>query len=208
MGQSTNWRVRHASVVLVAESHIDPTSIAPSELRSAGVIPPDWTVTNEVIIPVFAEIAYANGVRMRTEGNRCIFQQESNIEFPDKYEIHDMATKYVAGTELAIRYQAVGINWQLDVQPDIQSSPLLQTLLNESNDLAGFQPQSIQMVKPLDGKTCNLTFTANQGEVSVAVNYHYQLSERRARQIIATWPECQKHLRQEIIAAILPRNLA
>ena len=208
MGQSTNWQVRHASVVLVAESPIEPTSIAPSKLRSAGIIPHNWTITNEVIMPVFAEIVYANGVRMRTEGNRCIFQQESNVEFPGEYEIHDMAIKYVAGTELAIQYQAIGINWQLDVQSDIQGSQLLQTLLNESNDLAGFQLQSIQMVKPLDGKTCNLTFTANRGEVSVAVNYHYQLSELRAGQIIATWPECQKHLRQEIIAAILPRNLA
>lgn len=208
MGQSVNWQVRQASIVLVAESPIEPTSIAPDALRSAGIIPPDWTVTGEIAMPIFAETVFANGMRMRTEGNRCIFQQQGDIVFPAKPEIYDMAVQYVAATELAVRYQAVGINWQLGVRLDSQSPSLLQTLLNECNGLAGFQPQSIQLVKPLDGKTCNLTFSVDQSEVSVAVNYHHQLSERRARPAIAAWPECQQHLQQEIIAAILSRDTA
>ena len=207
MSQLVNWQVRHASIVLVAESPVEPTSIAPDALRSSGIVPSDWTVTSEIVMPIFAETVFANGIRMRTEGNRCIFQQDGDVVFPEKPAIYHLVSQYVTATELAVRYQAVGINWQLGIPLDSQSPSLLQTLLNGGAGLAGFQPQSIQLVKLIDGKTCNLTFSVSQGEVSVAVNYHHQLSDRKAKPIIATWSECQQHLRQEVIDDILSRNM-
>lgn len=203
MDKSTAWLIRNASVVLVGESFIEPKSIGATLLKEKSVTQPEWITVSEISTPVFAETMYANGIRIRTEGNRCIFEQEISEDLPVEFKIYGLAANYVEITELAVPYQAVGINWRLTNQPLHDGNQLLHSMLSADQDLSGFKPASISLVKNLDGRTCNLSLTANQDTVSVNVNYHHQVSEHNSRGIIERWQECQKHLKQEIISVVL-----
>lgn len=66
METSVNWQARHISVVLVAESPIEPKSIDPDLLGEKEITQPEWTVTSKILTPVFAHTVYANGIRIRT----------------------------------------------------------------------------------------------------------------------------------------------
>ncbi len=206
MARSIEWQIQHASVVLVAESPIEATSIAPDSLKSKGVIPQDWTVTSQISIQVFAQTEFVNGVQIRIEGNRCIFQQDINGDLPNDYMIIQPAINYAEATELGVNYQAVGINWQLSGQPVNQNRQPLRELLGLDMDIAGFKPESVRLVKPLGDKTCNLSFTESHDEVSAAVNYHHPLSGQGAVEAIADWQQRHQHLQQEIITGVLSRS--
>lgn len=210
MSQPTQWQVQHASVVLLAESPIEPMSIAAVRLASKSIIPQDWTIVSNIATPistpVFAETVFTNGTKIRTEGNRCIFQQNINGEFPNDYVVHELAAKYAAATELAVRYQAIGINWQLAAPLTRQSQQLLETFLNKNRELADFKPETIRLTKPLKGKTCNLNITAGQDALSVEINYHYQVADSPAGEVLTNWRECQQHLQEEIIKIVLPQS--
>lgn len=203
MSQPIQWQVQNASVVLVAESPIEPTSISADLLASKSITPQGWTVASNISTPVFAETVFTNGTIIRTEVNRCIFQQDINGDFPNDYAVHELAAKYVAATDLAVRYQAIGVNWQLATPLTRQSQQLLETFLNKNRELADFKPETIRLTKPLKGKTCNLNITAGQDALSVEINYHYQVADSPAGEIPANWQECQRHLQEEIIGVVL-----
>lgn len=203
MDKYADWPIQNVSVVLVAESPIEPKSIGAILLKEKSVTQPGWIAVSEISTPVFAETLYINGIRIRTEGNRCIFQQEISEDLPVEREVYQLAMKYVSATELAVPYQAVGINWTLTNQPSQDCNQLLHSMLKTDQDLSGFIPASISLTKNLNGRTCNLNITANQSTVSVNVNYHHQVPEHKAKEIIENWHECQKHLEEEIISVVL-----
>ena len=206
MSETTLWQVRQVSVVLVAGSPIEPSSIGVSQLMSKGIVPARWAIFQEMQIPFLAETAFTNGVRIRTEGNRCIFEQNIERGVPADYAIHNAAIKYVTATELAVPYNAVGINWKLEPHNEPQSPHLTRMLLNEGCELAGFEPTSIQLDKALGDRVCKLTLTVNQNIVSVGVNYHHPMSHGGAATVIANWQECKQHLDEEIIGSLLRQS--
>ena len=75
MTELSTVTMRHVSVVLVSPAPIDPQSIRPEALSSAGIIPANWVATGGINIPIVAQTQYQNGFTLQAEGNRCIFQE-------------------------------------------------------------------------------------------------------------------------------------
>lgn len=197
------WQMTQASVALVAEKPIEPMSIAADSLKSKGLAPQEWTVSSAISLPMFAETVFVNRIAIRIEGNRCIFQTTVETPFPSDYLIHDLARGYADATELAVQYQAVGINWQLAAQPTAQGLPFLRNLLSERRDFTEFEPVSINLTKPISDRVCNLSFTGLSDGVSVEVNYHHPVADGGVGNIIADWQKCQHHLQTEIMSIFL-----
>ena len=198
--------IRHASVVLVSESPIESRSVTPETLRTGGIVPEDWVDANVVNHPLVAGLMaglvavneYQNGISIRAEGNRCVFQQRTDGDFPDTYEVHDLAARYADAMRLA-PYQAVGINWQVTVERSDPPGWIGEKMTNSEGIMADFRPVSLQISKQLEVATCNLTFRADNRRILLDCNYHFDLTNCSLQDAIGSWEGCQRHLREELL---------
>ena len=194
--------VQHASVVLVAPSPIDPQSIRPETLNSAGIVPTSWVLGNGVNLPVFALTQYQNGVSIQAEGNRCIFQEAIGGLLPPKYEIPGLARRYIEATQL-VPYSALGINWLLNAAVD-NPGEWIRKQMGGGGDFPGFSPTSLQIAKSLvGGAVCNLVFRVSQQVVMIDCNYHFQLSSSlQPLAALDHWYTCQDALTKDVFPAL------
>ena len=201
MTDQIRWRVHSASIVLVSSQPIEPQSIRADALTRNRIVPDEWQATGAMNTPVLGLTQFGNGVTIRVEGNRCIFQQAVNGDFRDQYDAHTVAKVYAEASRVT-PYRSMGINWMLE--PDlIEPSEWLRSKLTKGSMLApGFQPISIKFAKTTGPATCNLTFNLQRGAVLLDCNYHIELGNRTATDTIRMWPHYQRGLTSDILPTI------
>ena len=195
--------VRHASVVFVSPSPVDPQTIRPDALTNAQVVPPGWALGNQINTPVLAVAQYQNGLSVQTEGNRCVFQEVVGGPIRPSYEVHQLARRYLEATKL-VAYNAVGVNWLLDLAVNDPVS-WFRNRFGESVDFSDFSPVSLQISKPVSTGVCNLIFRVDQGPRSVVLdcNYHFQLnSGLQPMSALDHWQHCQNRLVEDILPSL------
>ncbi len=190
----------HASVVLVSQALIDPQSVRPEALSSAGIVPPDWVATGGISIPVVAQTQFQNGFSIQAEGNRCIFQEPIGGNLRESYEVHGVAKRYVDATKL-VAYTAVGINWLLQVAVESPGFWIREKLMGDASNFSDFQPTSLQVAKQIGNFVCNLNFRSDNSRIIVDCNYHAQLARTSPDVMASTldsWKRCQEHLVRDL----------
>ena len=204
MTQSIAFTVRQVSAVLVSASAIDPQSILPEILGNANVVPADWAPDSGINTPFGALTQYQNGVTIRTDGNRCLFQQPIDGGLRDSYEIFPTAQRYAAETKL-VPYNAVGLNWSLGISVGQPELWIREKMMDNASNLLDFFPTSLQMAKQLDFAVCNLTFKAENAQITTDFNYHFPLAQSSLgwlSEILNNWQLCQKHLTGSILSQL------
>ena len=168
----------------------------------AQIVPTDWVLGNQQVnSPVFALTRYQNGVSIQTEGNRCIFQEAIGGPLRPEYEIHGLARRYVEATKL-VPYNALGINWELNVAVDNPAEWIREQMGNGGN-FPGFSPTSLQLTKTSGVAVCNLVFRISKQIVTVNCNYHFQLgSSLQPMAALDHWRRCQDTLIKDVFPAL------
>ena len=183
------------SVVLLSSERIFPVNA--EGLHKAGIVPSSWSFQEPIQTPVFSQIQYGNKVTIRTEGQRCVFEQALDGDLRDNYQIHRLAGKYISAMSL-VPYTAIGLNWQLAI--DESDSTWISEKLFKFYRLADFSPQSLRLAKQLGSSVCNLDFRVDDNVV-VHCNYHFDVAGDGAStmiQILDGWQKYQDHLQNEI----------
>ena len=146
---------------------------------------------------------YQNGVTIQTQGNRCVFQESIEGTLREVYEVHPLVQRYAEATRL-VAYNAVGINWLLDVSVRIPETWIQEKIIGAGGNFSDFFPTSVQIAKELDFAVCNLVFRVENARIVIDCNYHFELGSRSPDVMASTlnaWRDCQEHL----IAAVLPQ---
>ena len=202
MTQPIAFTLRQVSAVLVSASAIDPQSILPEILGNANVVPADWTPDSGINTPFGALTQYQNGVTIRTDGNRCLFQQPIDGGLRDSYEIFPTAQRYAAAAML-VPYNAIGLNWSLIIpvgQPELW---IREKLMGNASNLLDFSPASLRMTKQLDFAVCTLALETENARITIDFNYHFPLAQSsigRMSEILNNWHLCQEHLTEFILS--------
>ena len=202
MADKLNWVLRHSSIVLVSEQPLDAKSVAPDTLTRSSIVPSEWSVASNMNLQVIATTEYANGVVIRLEGNRCVFQQNVAGDFRDEYPAFEIARKYAEASRV-ISYNALGINWNLESQLNAPSEWFKSRLSAESPLAADFQPTSIRMAKQQGHAVCNLSFNLESEAVALECNYHIALRNGIPENEIDIWNRYQEHLREKVLPTII-----
>ena len=195
---------RHASVVLVSPSPVDSQAVRPERLVIAQVVPKEWVLASELSIPPLAAAHYQNGISIRIEGNRVVFQEMIGPMIRESYEVHQLARRYLEATKLT-PYTAVGVNWLLELVAD-NPTDWLRKFLGDRNEFSGFAPIGLQVAKQVGLSMCNLNLRVENTEPPVLLldcNYHFHLSE--GLNPLATldhWRNCQERLTSEVMPLI------
>lgn len=203
MSEQPKFETFQASVVLVSPSQIDPQSIKPETLKRAGIVP--WESIEDIATPIFAQTRFQNGIEIRTEGNRCVFQEPINEESPTGSKVHNLAKRYAEATRL-VSYNALGINWESRIRAKDPVQWIGENLV-QNLGLKEFFPRSVQMAKVVESAVvCNVTFTIRGDVLAVSFNYHCNLTTAAAgdaASYLRRWREWKSHM--ESIAHTLQR---
>jgi len=194
MSKQLKFDTFRASVVLVSPSAIDPKSIDPGTLKRAEIV--KWESIENISTPVFAETRYQNGIRIRTEGNRCVFEEPTSGESSGDFKVHRLAERYLQATKL-VTYNAIGINWANKINVN---DPVQWFAKNVANNvkLPDFSPISMQLTEVLDPTvSCILTFLIKDDSLIADFNFHCNLTnapETGITSYLRRWPEWQNHM--------------
>lgn len=202
MPTNLDFKLVHTSIVLVLPQALSPDTITADALKRNRIIPDDWQTTTEMNLPIIGIVEFDNGVSIRAEGNRCIFQQNVNGDFADDYPALGAAVKYTEASRV-VPYSAVGINWTL--RPNLSSAPsrwLADKLCQDPPLASGFQPTSIVVARRQGAAVCNLNFNLDRDAVSMECNYHVDLGGKSAHEVVTMWPHYQMNLRRDILPTI------
>ena len=196
MSEQMKFVAYQASVVLVSPSPIDPQSIKPETLKRAGIV--TWESIYGIATPIFAETRYQNGIHIRTEGNRCVFQEPLNEESPTGYKVHRLAERYSDATKL-VSYNALGINWDSRIEAEDPGRWFSEKLVQNLR-LTEFSPRSVQMAKVIDSTvSCIVTFSTSDERLIANFNYHCQLTDAPGGDVashLRRWREWQSHMQE------------
>ena len=200
MAEPADVTLRHASVVLVSPTPVDPQSIRPEALTSASIVPENWILTNGISTPVIAQVQYQEGISIVAEGNRLVFQENIGGTIRPTYQVHALARRYVEATRL-VPYNALGMNWLLDFASGNPGQWIQGNLLGGGENFVDYFPTSVQMVKQLNFAACNLNFKSESNRVSLECNYHFPVTQGSAGVLsgLGSSSLCLDHLRQELL---------
>lgn len=151
------------SSIVVASPQNNPSIMTPQFLREYDIIPADWKLGLGCESPVFSQATWENGLSIKSEAGRIIFQYDLNDGQPQPYKkeclLGDVAEKYISQLS-KVKYTAVGINFSSfcdDIENVQQEFPLL-FLSSELNQIPNISQESVKISKKIDNfKTQNLT---------------------------------------------------
>ncbi len=107
-----NIHLYEFAVVLLAES-INPSILNPDFLRYNEIVQEGWQVQDTpdafISVPGFSQVKYNDGLSVRTEANRVVFEQKSDPLNEGTIACVDMAKRYLK-TLPHVKYTAVGFN--------------------------------------------------------------------------------------------------
>ena len=194
----TSWKLRSTSVVLLLppEQTPDSQSISPARLVAHEIVPADWSARNSITLPMFAVVEYANGVIIRSEGSRLVFNQIGDGGLASEYPAYGVAERYARGT-LMTRYQALGINWVFEAQSETPGVRFLR----ETQDLhrgRGYSPALVQFVRDQGKDSLNVSFRLNGLLLSVDFNYHIPVEDRPVVDLLHGWKAYEAIVQDEL----------
>ena len=195
--------VRSASVVLVSSGLVDPQSVSPEKLGRAGVVPYEWSVANTVTTELAARTEYDNRISISVDGNRCVFLEQVEGPFRHAYQVHDVAKRYADATRL-VQYDAIGVNWTLDVIGVDPSEWLHDKVVGLGSVFGDFQTSQVRMVKWEGDYFFNITMVNDQSGILLDCNYHYQVADSPP-QLIAAILERVDQLQSHLVADVVSR---
>lgn len=174
------------SLVVTGEVH-NPTILNPDFLMVTRIVPAEWreNVTQAITTPPFAVVSYSNGITVTVENEKLQVRDTSSPEKPSESMAVEIAKKYVT-TLPHVRYKAVGINFQTNVEAsspgqflkerflkpgpwDSNSNPLLAAGLRLVYEITG----GGRVVLSLDaGETRSAKSQAKGPIVIASANFH------------------------------------
>lgn len=196
--------VRQVSVVLASPYPIDPQSITPEALSNNRVVPLGWVTINSTNTQESAFTQYQNYITIQVKDNYCTIQEPIGAiggVIPETYEIHSIAQRYAENNNPGL-YNAVGINWLLDITVENPIIWMREKTVGFGGQLAGFFPTSVQMAQTLDDAVCYLTFRIDNSRVAIDFNYHFQLADASVAWALNQWNLCQEHLIEDVLRKI------
>ena len=100
----------NVSIVVAADQH-NPTILHPSFLRSEGIVPKDWEVSEgPICTPAFSLVGFSNGISFRVEQSRLqVIHTHPSGRGTDSL-VRELARRYVEKLP-HVRYTAVGVNF-------------------------------------------------------------------------------------------------
>ncbi|MDE2786358.1 MAG: hypothetical protein OXL37_06805 [Chloroflexota bacterium] len=196
--------VRSASVVLVSSGLVNPDTVNPDKLSRAGVVPYEWSVINTVTTELAARTEYANDISISVDGNRCVFWEQIEGPFQPAYEVHDVAKRYADATRL-VQYDAIGVNWSLDVIGVDPSGWLRDKVVGLGTVFGDFQTSQVRMVKWAGDYFFNITVVNDNAGILLDCNYHYQVAGNPPHLIEAILDgvdQLQNHLVSDVVSRV------
>ena len=197
------WGLRQVSIVLLLpqQQQTDPQTVNPESLARHGIVSESWEPTNVVALPVFALTEYPNGLSIRAEPNRLVFQEQITDSFQRKYHSHTAARKYAEASRM-MPYQAVGMNWVM-VPPDYTTfmdnlAAKLNPALNAPPD---YLPAAVHLFRQVNGNAWNIIFNKDN-QHGVELNYHAQLRDETPMDVIDRLDELQQTVQTELLPII------
>lgn len=111
MASELTFGLNSLSVVVTAEYH-NPSILTPNFLVSQGIVLQDWEVLETITTPAFSTVNYKDRPQWIVEQNKLIIVETCDSQFQDKYEVHDLATRYLDIVRL-VPYRSLGLNWHV-----------------------------------------------------------------------------------------------
>ena len=195
--------VRSASVVLVSSGLIDPDTVNPDKLSRAAVVPYEWSVANTVTTELAARTEYDNHISISVDGNRCVFLEQVEGPFRHAYQVHDVAKRYADATRL-VQYDAIGVNWTLDVIGVDPSEWLHDKVVGLGSVFGDFQTFQVRMVKWEGDYIFYITVINDNAGIMLDCNYHYQVAGNPPHLIEAILDGVDQ-LQSHLMADVVPR---
>jgi hypothetical protein len=156
------YKVIQSSIVVVSSQN-NPSLMTPQFLREYEIIPPDWKAVLKIESPVFSQAAWENGLSIKSEAGRVIFQYDASEGQPQPYEkeclLGDITEKFISQLS-KVKYTAVGINFSsiCDEIENVQEEFSKLFLSSDLNQISNISQESIKISRKLDDlKTQNLT---------------------------------------------------
>ena len=157
------------SAIVIASPQNNPSLITPQFLREYDISQPDWKFEGlNIESPSLSQVAWSNGLSLKSEAGRIIFQYDLNKGQHEpndrKCLLGDIAEKYLIQIS-KIKYTAVGINFY-SIYDDIEniekefSSLFLSADLNK---IPNITQENVKISRKIDDlKTQNLTIGIGQ----------------------------------------------
>ncbi len=193
-------------MVLVAE-HVEPSIINPDFLRHSDVVDADVKPARSPIsTPVFAQIVFDNGLEVRAEPNRFVFQQHGDPLLEEGCICADVAIRFVSKLSY-LPYSAVGINPKGFCPVDAAAGSGMRRALAGGGEWTGFKDTlpdvSLKATYVFESRTITLTMSTEtrstiDGSESTGLRYsaniHRDVSEEdhdrrldKTKKILESW---------------------
>ena len=161
------YKVIQSSIVVVSSQN-NPSIMTQQFLREYDIIPADWKAGLGFESPVFSNATWDNGLSIKSEPGRIIFQYDLNEGQPEPYEkdclLVDIAEKYIEQLS-KVKYTAVGINFSsvCDDIENVQQEFSKLCLSSNLNQISNISHESVKISRKIDEfKTQNLTIEVGQ----------------------------------------------
>lgn len=173
------------SVVLVADQ-VEPSMINPDFLRHSGIVEAGLEVAEPPIsIPVFAQVIYTNGLEIRAEPSRFVFQQRGDPLLEEECTCADVAIRFLSRLSY-LTYKAVGINPKAFRPVHAAADGGMRRALVNRGEWASFKDTlpdvSLRAVYAFESRTITLTIstgTRNTAEGPESTGLHYTANIHR-----------------------------
>lgn len=161
------YKVIQSSIVVVSSQN-NPSIMSHQFLREYEIIPASWKLGLLVESPVLSQASWENGLSIKSEPGRIIFQYDLNEGQAEPYEkeclLGDIAERYI-GQLSKVKYTAVGINFSsiCDDIENIQEEFSKIFLSSNLNQIPNISQEGVKFSRKIDNfKTQNLTIEFGQ----------------------------------------------
>lgn len=104
--------VLYSVSVVVTANHHNPSILTPDFLAAQGIVPPDWEILESMTTRELSAIQYNERPNWTLDQGALRIVERCDQEFQDRYELHDLATRYIDKVRL-VPYRSLGLNCQV-----------------------------------------------------------------------------------------------
>ncbi len=148
------YKVIQSSIV-VASPQNNPSIMTQQFLREYEIAPADWKAGLGLESPAVSQATWENGLSIKSEAGRIIFQYDLNEEHPQPYEkeclLGDVAERYISQLS-KVKYTAVGINFSsiCDDIENVQNEFPKLFLSSDLNQIPNISQESFKISMKID----------------------------------------------------------
>ena len=199
MANEPSFVLTSISVVVTANHH-NPSILTPDFLTAQGIVPPDWEVFESMTTRDLSAIHYNERPQWMLDQGALRIVEPCDGEFQDRYELHDLATKYIDKVRV-VPYRSLGLNCQVWTHLKDSGRWITERFLStkvQTRNLLGLR------MKP------QFTFDVNKSVADAIINmsiYGAQVTRADEEAVDAAVIDCNVHHQgpleaQELISAI------